>query len=82
MACGVPVIASRLPGVRSVFEDGKQGYFCEPGNVRDLAEKIDQLCRDENKRQAMGQAARILAKDKYDWEKIADQILDEFSDNR
>ena len=82
MACGVPVIASRLPGVRSVFEDGKQGYFCEPGNVRDLAEKIDQLCRDENKRQAMGQAARILAKDKYDWEKIADQILDEFSNNR
>ncbi|MDD3285366.1 MAG: glycosyltransferase family 4 protein [Patescibacteria group bacterium] len=82
MACGVPIIASRLPGVRSVFEDDKQGYFCEPGNTRDLAEKIDRLCQDENKRQAMGKAARSLAEDKYGWEKIADQILDEFSGNK
>lgn len=82
MACGLPVIASNLPGVRSVFQDGQQGLVCEPGNARDLATKIALLTQDENKRQAMAQAARTLAEEKYGWEKIADQILDEFSENK
>lgn len=82
MACGLPVIASNLPGVRSVFNDGKQGYFCIPGDVRDLAEKINILSQDETKRQAMAKAARALVEEKYGWEKVADQILDEFSGNK
>lgn len=80
MACGLPVIASNLAGVRSVFQDGQQGYLCEPGNVDDLAEKIEKLSQNEKIRQEMSKASRKLAEDKYAWEKIADQILDEFSD--
>jgi len=80
MACGLPVIASNLPGVRSVFKDGQQGYLCEPGNFKDLAEKINVIIKDETKRQAMSRSARALAEEKYGWEKIADQILDEFSE--
>ncbi|MDP3836913.1 MAG: glycosyltransferase family 4 protein [bacterium] len=79
MACGLPVIASNLPGVRSVFNDGVEGYVVEPGNIIELAEKINLITADENKRKEMARAARTLAKEKYGWEKIADQILDEFS---
>lgn len=81
MACGLPVIASNLPGVRSVFTDGEQGLRCEPGDVGDLAAKINSLIQDENLRQKMAKAARALAEEKYAWEKVADQILDEFSEN-
>lgn len=81
MACGLPVIASNLPGVRSVFSDGQQGYLCAPGDVNDLAAKINILSLDENKRLAMSKAARALVEEKYGWEKVADQILDEFSKN-
>lgn len=79
MACGLPVIASDLPGVRSVFQDGKQGLLCQAGNADDLAKKIDQVLKDEPKRQKMAIKARQLAEDRYAWEKIADSILDEFS---
>lgn len=81
MACGLPVIASNLAGVRSVFNDGKEGLICQPGDVKDLSEKITSLISDENKRLKMAQAARKLVEDKYAWEKVADQILDEFSAN-
>jgi glycosyltransferase involved in cell wall biosynthesis len=81
MACGLPVIASNLPGVRSVFRDGEQGLRCEPGDVGDLAAKINTLIQDENLRQKMAKAARTLVEEKYAWEKVADRILDEFSEN-
>lgn len=79
MACGLPVIASDLPGVRSVFQNGREGLFCQPSNANDLANKIDEILLDEDKREKMSIAARILAEDRYSWEKIADSILDEFS---
>lgn len=82
MSCGLPVIASNLPGVRSVFTDGKEGFIVEPNNVRDLAEKITFLSENEQRRQEMAQAARTLANEKYSWEKISDQILDEFSESK
>ncbi len=79
MACGLPIIASDLPGVRSVFEDGKQGYLCQAGDIKDLRDKIDKLAQNEELRQKMSIAARNLAEKKYAWEKVADRVLDEFS---
>ncbi|MDD2680678.1 MAG: glycosyltransferase family 4 protein [Patescibacteria group bacterium] len=81
MACGLPVIASNLIGVRSVFTNGREGLICEPGKVKDLNEKILSLISDEGKRLEMSRAARKLVEEKYAWEKVADQILDEFSTN-
>ena len=43
LACGKPLIASNLKGVRSVVESGKNGLLVEPKNSRDLAEKIKYL---------------------------------------
>lgn len=79
MSCGLPVIASDLPGVRSVFQNGKQGLLCQVGNSDDLAQKIDEILQDEKKKEKMAHEARILVEDYYAWEKIADSILDEFS---
>src|SRR5262249_47181729 len=38
LACGTPVVASRLPGVRTLVDEGRTGYLVEPGNVDQLAE--------------------------------------------
>lgn len=40
MACGVSVIGSRTDGISSYLKDGVNGYFFEPGDHKDLAEKI------------------------------------------
>lgn len=39
LASGVPVVASNIPGVRTLIKEGT-GLLAEPGNVDDLADKI------------------------------------------
>jgi len=43
MACGTPVIATAVPGVRKVFHDGKEGYYFTPSNEKELAEKMKKI---------------------------------------
>jgi len=74
MACGVPVIASSLPGVRQVFRDELDGLLTEAGNAQDLAEKIAQLIGDEPKRSEMGRSARSYAISRYSWEQVGDKL--------
>jgi len=65
LACGVPVIASNLPGVRQVFSDQIQGLLAEPNNVNDLKQKLEVIMNDEKWRAKMALAARRLAEEKY-----------------
>lgn len=74
LACGVPVIASDLPGVRRVFEDNKQGLLAEAGNINDLTKKLELIFNDEKRRKSMASAARRLAEQKYDLKKIKDRL--------
>lgn len=69
LACGVPVIASNLPGVRSVFTD-KEGLLVNPNSSNDLKEKIEYLAQHEKIRQEMAKAARKLALNKYSINKM------------
>jgi glycosyltransferase involved in cell wall biosynthesis len=74
MACGTPVIASDLPGVRSVFKNGKQGYTVMPKNAQELAEKIKLLIADPEQRQVMGGNALKLVKEEYKLERTGEKL--------
>jgi len=65
MACGKPVIASRLPGVRSVVEEGESGLLTEPKNTEDLANKMETLLCNPALREAMGWRSLARAREKY-----------------
>ena len=78
MASGTPVIASDLPGVRSVFENNIQGLKIKPGDANDLREKLEKILTDENLRKKMSQSARELALEKYDWGKIRKKLIQIF----
>lgn len=80
MACGVPVIASSLYGVRSVFNNGQEGLLVEPGDAKELAQKIALIIKDEQLHKAMSLAARKLVLEKYD-EKVAQNKLLEIVKN-
>jgi glycosyltransferase involved in cell wall biosynthesis len=43
MACGIPVIGSKIGGLQDYLVDGRNGYFCQPGSSTDLAKKIAQM---------------------------------------
>ncbi|MDD4333341.1 MAG: glycosyltransferase family 4 protein [Patescibacteria group bacterium] len=74
MASGLPVIVSNLPGVRSVFENNKQGFLVEPSDINDLKNKLENLIYDEPKRKKMGTEARKLTEEKYSWKKISEML--------
>ena len=68
MSSGVPILASNLPGVRSVFTDCEQGYLVQPGDVDDLSKKIRLFLQDEKLSEQMGAKARVLVEEKYSLE--------------
>lgn len=70
MATGKPVIASNLPGVRSVVDDGKNGFLVVPGDSEDLASKINRLLIDNELCSIFGASGIIKVKKKYNWTKI------------
>lgn len=72
MACGTPVVASRLPGVRTLVEEGRNGYLVEPGNPQDLADKIRRCVREKAR---LGQRARELVVERYDTDTIGEKLL-------
>src|SRR3989338_4066742 len=74
MACGKPVIASKIGGLEEIIEDGKNGFFIEPGNVRSLMQKLEILLENEDMRIRMGEEGRKKAEREYDWDKIIDNF--------
>ena len=48
MACGVPVVASRVSGIPEVVEHGVTGLLTEPGDAEGLAARIEDVLLDSN----------------------------------
>jgi len=74
MACGKPVIASRLPGVRTVVDNGINGFLFSPGDVKELADKIDYILTNESEAKKMGSAGRTKVENYYSWIKIGSRL--------
>lgn len=57
MACGVPVVASDVGGVRQWLEDGRNGYLVPPKDPHALADAIRRMLSGEQRLGAMELAA-------------------------
>lgn len=49
-ACGTPVVATDLPGVRTVVKDGITGFLVPSGNAEMLASRLKEIATDKNLR--------------------------------
>lgn len=75
LASGTPVIASELPGVRTVVSVGQDGFLVPPSDIDALTAKIkNMMALSTNTLQQMGQAGRQKAVQKYAWPKIGAQL--------
>ncbi len=71
MACGVPVIASRVSGIPEIVSDNINGFLCSPGDPVDLAKKMDEIlsCKDIGRlRDGAIQTSR-----NYSWQSISEK---------
>jgi len=58
MACGLPVVATRVGGVPEVVQEGVTGFLAEPGDIDTLVDRLTRLCRCPQLRAECGRKAR------------------------
>jgi len=73
-ACGTPVVASNVPGLRDAVLDGKTGFLVRYGDADAFAEKVGRILSDDRLRADLGRQAVAWARE-FDWDRSADSIL-------
>jgi D-inositol-3-phosphate glycosyltransferase len=78
MACGCPVLASRVGGLSSTVRDGVSGFLVGEGHVDQLADRLDTLLADPDLRWRLGrEGVRWAAQ--HRWPCVAEAICREYA---
>lgn len=80
MAVSLPVVVTDTGGVADAVIDGETGYVVNPGDLDALGDRIGRLCRDDDQRERMGEAAREWVIKNHGWETIVDSLEDVYAD--
>ncbi|MFI5272588.1 MAG: glycosyltransferase family 4 protein [Ktedonobacterales bacterium] len=79
LASGRPVVASDIPGFRSVIRDDRDGMLARPGKHEDFAWAICHLLGNEAERLRLAVAGRRRAED-FGWGNVADDVEAYYTD--
>jgi glycosyltransferase involved in cell wall biosynthesis len=71
-ACGTPVLAARVPGLRDSVDEGKSGLLFEHGNVQEFSQKAITILGDKDYRSQLESGALAHAAN-FSWDKTAEQ---------
>ena len=78
MACGTPVVASRVGGLRTFVKHGETGYLIPWRRPEPFAQRLDTLLSNPALRETMGRAARAKAQE-MTWGDVAERMLDVYT---
>ncbi len=73
-ACGTPVIASDVPGLRDAVRDNETGMLYPYGNISILADKMKLLLGNAAERERLGREAHQWSRT-FDWQAVADTTI-------
>lgn len=73
MASGLPVVTTPA-GASDLVRDGENGIVITPGDHRSLAAGVNRFLEDGEMSRNMGMRNRLLAEQRYAWERIADDV--------
>jgi len=77
-AMGIPSVVTDIRGCREAVIDGENGLLVPLADPGKLAQAIIALLGDEERRAKMGLAARQLAEQRFDEQKVFDRVLAEY----
>ena len=78
MACGVPVVASRIGAIPEVVLEEETGLLVEPGDPVDLASKLRLLLGDPVRCRCLGRAGTRHVQ-QYRWDRLADELVEDLN---
>ena len=68
------VLVSDLPALSEIVNDGVTGRLFKSGDVEDLANVIEELCREGDQRKRLGQAAKAWVEENRTWSSVIDSV--------
>ena len=81
MACGTPVVASRVGGLPTIIQHGRTGYLKSWRCPEAFATSLEMIMANQSLRDSMGKAARRRA-ESLGWDAIAGRMLDLYGQPR
>ncbi len=79
MACGTPVVGTRVGGLQTLIEDGESGFLVPAGDYKALAGSIAQVLTDHRLRMHLAHGARDRA-EHFTWRSVGDRITALYDD--
>jgi glycosyltransferase involved in cell wall biosynthesis len=74
-ACGLPIVATDVPGCREIVINNENGMLVPARNVDMLAEAIAKLVNNPELRKQMGAKGRQLVEQEFSSEKVINETL-------
>lgn len=75
MAASVPILASDLPAIRSILENGKTGLLCPPDEPKAWTAALERFYEDHQLRAVLSRNAREQFESTHMWSQRAERIL-------
>jgi glycosyltransferase involved in cell wall biosynthesis len=76
MASSVPMVASDVPVLHEVLEDGRNALLCKPDDVEAWASAIDRLLQDPELARRIAAGARRDLEESFSWARRAEHVLE------
>lgn len=75
MACGTPVIGSRVGGIQYSVVEGETGFLVPPNDPDALAQRLELLYRQPLLARSMGARGVQRVRSTFTWERVTDDLL-------
>jgi glycosyltransferase involved in cell wall biosynthesis len=69
MACGLPVVATRVGGIPEVLSDGREGLLCSPRSSREIEACLNRVLSDPELSDEMGLRGSAKVRELFSWER-------------
>lgn len=76
LACGKPIVASNIPGVKDLIDLSGGGISVPPESPEELARAVVKLISDQNMQISMGEQGRKYVIENHSWDGVARKVLD------
>jgi len=78
MACGTPVICTRVASMPEIVEDGKNGFIVEPGDHDALGQRLRWFTTHPQAAAELGEEGRQTVLRRFQWRHVVERCLDAY----